>query len=257
MLPVTLQFTETGAMIRKPATDPRTVARDIPGVFDSIFPQLTPSVVAHFNRTSESSQCGPVPIELLQGSKLQKAMLFELGFAIGEQRVAGNDVDWDDCVRTSIARQRRYFDANIPTEFTAVDRHIAEMVGGNIAKMISELAERRGQHITTAPSIPGFQWVASGQGDFAVGTTLIEVKCSNRSFSASDYRQIVMYWLLSFAASVESECIEWSEGILLNPRSAIYVALKFDEFLYAISAGRTKVEILQLFTTMVGTRDVK
>ncbi len=66
-----------------------------------------------------------------------------------------------------------------------------------------------------------------------------------------------MYWLLSFAASVERNCAEWSEGVLLNPRSAKYVVLKFDDFLRVISGGRTKVEILQLFSSMVGTRDVK
>lgn len=244
-------------MTRKPAYDPRTVARDIPGVFDSIFPQLTPGVVAHFNLTAESSQCNPVPSELVQESKLQRAMLFELGFAVGEQLLAGNDIDWDDCLQVAIARQRRHFDARIPDVITKFDRRVAEMVGSNIASMISELAAERGQVITTAPAVPGFQWVSSGRGDFAAGPTLIEVKCSSRNFSASDYRQIVMYWLLSFAASVESDCVEWSEGILLNPRSANFVVLKFDAFLHVISAGRTKVEILQLFSSMIGTRGVK
>ncbi|MCB4361418.1 hypothetical protein [Quatrionicoccus australiensis] len=247
-------------MTRKPVPDPRTVARNIPGVFDSIFPQLTPSVIAHFNQTAESSNCNPVPLEMVQESKLQKAMLFELGFAVGETLLAtSSDIDWSDCVQVSVARQRRYFDAEIPNEITELDRRIAEMVGNNIASMILELALERGHSITAAPLIPGFQWIASGQGDFAAGPTLIEVKCSNKNFSASDYRQIVMYWLLSFSASVEVERNrpEWSEGILLNPRSGKYVALRFDDFLHVISAGRTKVEILQLFSSMVGTRDLK
>lgn len=32
--------------------DPRTVARDIPGVFDEVFPQLTPGVVAYLNKSA-------------------------------------------------------------------------------------------------------------------------------------------------------------------------------------------------------------
>jgi hypothetical protein len=244
-------------MTRMPAYDPRTVARDIPGVFDSIFPQLTPGVVAHFNQTWLRMSSEPIPTELVDQSQLQKAMLFELGFAVGEMLIAGKVVDWDDCLHVAIARQRCHFDARIPTAITQLDRDIAAKVGGNIESMISALASERGQVITTSPTVPGFQWVASGRADFGIGTTLVEVKCSGKNFSASDYRQIVMYWLLSYAASVETNSAEWTEGILLNPRAARYVELSFDEFLRIISAGRTKVEILQLFASMIGTRSGK
>jgi len=63
-----------------------------------------------------------------------------------------------------------------------------------------------------------------------------------------------MYWLLSYAGALESNQTEWSEGILLNPRSGRYVAFRFDDFLRIVSAGRTKVDILELFASMVGTR---
>lgn len=244
-------------MTRNLANDPRTVARNIPGVFDSLFPQLTPSVVAHFNRTAQLTQCAPIPTELVQKSKLHKAMLFELGFTVGEKLLAGNNIDWDDCLQIAIARQQRYFDAQEPNELTKLDQQVAEMTGRNIAAIILDLAAERGHPIRPAPAVPGFQWISSGHGDFAMGQTLIEVKCSSGNFAAPDYRQIVMYWLLSFAASVESNRAEWTEGILLNPRSTKYVVLKFDDFLRVISGGRTKVEILQLFSSMVGTRDVK
>lgn len=239
------------------ANDPRTVARNIPGAFDSLFPQLTPSVVAHFNRTAQLSLCAPISIEVVQESRLNKAMLFELGFAVGEKLLAGNNFDWDDCLRIAIARQKRYFDAQIPGELTQLDKQIAEKTGRNIVTMINELATERDHPIQITPAVPGFQWISSGHGDFAIGPTLIEVKCSSGNFSAPDYRQVVMYWLLSFAASVEDNRAEWTEGILLNPRSAKYVAFELDDFLRVISGGRTKVEILQLFSSMVGTRDVK
>jgi hypothetical protein len=257
MFPALPQFTGNGAMVRKPASDPRTVARDIPGIFDSIFPQLTPGVVAHFNRTSHLLPYEVVPNELVKASSLQNAMLFELGFAVGEAMLARKGVDWDSCLNVAIARQRRHFDARIPADITDIDRRVAELIGRNMVAMISEVAQQRTASITTAPSIPGFEWISSGQGDFSAGSALVEVKCSSRNFSSSDYRQIVMYWLLSFAASVETNSVEWSEGILLNPRSVNYVSLKFDDLLFVISAGRTKVEILQLFASMVGTRNAK
>lgn len=252
-----LLFIRSGAMTRNSASDPRTVARNIPGAFDSLFPQLTPSVVAHFNRTAQLSLCTPIPIEMVQESKLNKAMLFELGFTVGEKLLTGNSFDWDDCLRIAIVRQQRYFDAQVPSEITKLDKQVAEMTGRNIAAMTKELAAERDHSIRQSPTVPGFQWISSGHGDFGIGSTLIEVKCSSGNFSAPDYRQVVMYWLLSFAASVENNHSEWSEGVLLNPRSAKYVAFKFDNFLRVISGGRTKVEILQLFSSMVGTRDVK
>lgn len=257
MLQASLLFTGNGAMNLKQASDPRTVARDIPGVFDSIFPQLTPSVVAHFNRTATRSLCDPIPRELVQESELKRAMLFELGFTVGEKLLAGKNIDWDDCLRIAISRQRRYFDAQIPNELTKFDQQLAESVGKNIATMMSRLAVEREYPVRLAPTVPGFQWISSGHGDFSIGQTLIEVKCSSGNFSAPDYRQIVMYWLLSFAASVECNGTEWIEGVLLNPRSAKYVAMKFDDFLHVISGGRSKVEILQLFSSMVGTRNMK
>src|ERR1700679_4170355 len=124
-------------MTRMPAYDPRTVARDIPGVFDSIFPQLTPGVVAHFNQTWLRMSSEPIPTELVDQSQLQKAMLFELGFAVGEMLIAGKVVDWDDCLHVAIARQRCHFDARIPTAITQLDRDVAAKVGGNIESMIS------------------------------------------------------------------------------------------------------------------------
>ncbi|TCF99678.1 hypothetical protein BZM27_54880 [Paraburkholderia steynii] len=57
--------------------------------------------------------------------------------------------------------------------------------------------------------------------------------------------------MLSYASALESRGQEWSEGILLNPRSGQYVAFGFDEILHAISAGRTKVEVLQVFASML------
>jgi hypothetical protein len=181
-------------------------------------------------------------------------MLFELATACAEQLLVSKQVDWQRSLDVAIARQRRHFDARIPSEITEIDREISLEVGRNLSTMLNELAVQRSDAIIVAPAVPGFQWIASGEADFGIGNTLVEVKCSGRNFSTSDYRQIVMYWLLSFAASIETNSAEWTEGILLNPRAALFVVFPFDEFLPIISSGRSKVEILQLFTSMIGTR---
>ncbi len=82
----------------------------------------------------------------------------------------------------------------------------------------------------------------------------MEVKCAAKRFSSADYRQVAIYWLLSFAAAVEGHGEEWRNFILLNPRSGEMVKMTFDAFLSIISSGRTKVDILQLFLSLVGSR---
>jgi hypothetical protein len=245
---------------RLPARDPRTVARDIPGIFDSLFPQLAPGVVAFFNRKSyEADGCEPVPSAVIEASTLQRAMLFEIAVAAGEQLVAGKDpIDWDACLQLAVARQMRHFDAKPPTGLTAADKIVAETVARNLFSMLMQLkAATSEQFLTVSPRIPGLQWISSGVGDFSLGSQLIEVKCTNKHFSASDYRQIVMYWLLGYASSVEGGAAEWSHAILLNPRLNRVLRLPFDEIISVISTTRSKVELLQLFSAMVGDRDLQ
>ncbi|HIF6286455.1 TPA: hypothetical protein ACX3LL_004740, partial [Enterobacter asburiae] len=109
-----------------------------------------------------------------------------------------------------------------------------------------------GGNVVRAPIIPGFQWIAEGQGDFSIGQRLIEVKCTNRNFSSSDYRQILIYWLLSFSSSIEGGMNEWKTGVLLNPRANKYIEIDFNELVRIAAAGRTKLELLELFSSIVG-----
>lgn len=234
--------------------DPRAVARDIPGIFDEVFPQLTPGIVMHFNLQAEIVPVRALPEPLLAASKLQRAMLFELAYAVAENILRGDAIDWPGCFKTTLERQRAYFDARLPEQFVAADENIAELVGRNLAETLQRMSTASAQPLVMRPSIPGFEWIASGNGDFALGDSLIEVKCTAKRFSASDYRQVATYWLLSYAAAIEGRGTEWREFVLFNPRSGARVTYGFDKFLAVISSGRTKVDILQLFQSLVGSR---
>lgn len=238
---------------RLPRNDPRTVARDIPGILDTLFPQLNPGVVAHFNRESyPADNCKPVPVELIEASSLQRAMLFEVAIAVAEQMlISDKPIDWDECLLVAVARQRRHFDAQLPEALSIADQTAAVYVATNLVSMLHQTKVADGGVLVHSPSIPGYQWIASGVGDFSVGKWLIEVKCSNRRFSSSDYRQILMYWLLGYAAAVENGAPEWTDCILLNPRLNEIVALPYDEIIRITGAGRSKVEMLELFSCMV------
>ena len=84
--------------------DPRTVARDIPGIFDEMFPQLTPGIVAHFNSHADVVKVESIAPATLLASKLQRAMLFELGFSAGEALIEHGAIDWENCLKTAVDR---------------------------------------------------------------------------------------------------------------------------------------------------------
>jgi hypothetical protein len=231
--------------------DPRTVAREIPGVFDAIFPQLTPGVVAHFNRTAEYSDIPKISHQRVVESRLQSAMLFEIAFALGEARIVKENYTLEECIKIAVNRQRRYFDAKLPTEVTSHDLEIAEDVASNMERMISAISTEAGLPALAQPSIPGLLWIGSGKADFSVGNKLIEVKCSGRNFSAADYRQVAMYWLLSYAKAIENDSMEWTSASLVNPRLSMRVDIDLDNFLHIVSAGRSKVDIFQMFTQIL------
>lgn len=237
--------------------DPRTVARDIPSIVDALFPQLASGVVTHLNGTSrEVILCEAISEDLVEESRLQHAMLFEVAFAVGEQLLeGGEEVDWSAAIGAAVRRQRRHFDARIPDHLTEKDRVIANHVGENLCWMVEDVAD--GRSIVRSPSIPGFQWIASGNGDFSFESCLIEVKCAARRFGASDYRQILIYWLLSYLAAVENRGVEWERGVLLNPRRNEIVEFRFDDLIAMVGGGRTKVDVLEHFTWLVGDHSAR
>lgn len=245
--------------LRLPVKDPRTVARDIPGICDILFPQLLPAIVSHLNREAQPiSGCSYVDERLVLKMSTNAAMLFEVAYARAEQVLADAPKDWDSCLYLALKRQSKYFDADLPDNLTKIDISIAEKTASNLVKSI-EYFQTNNQNIKAVPSpvIPGFQWIAQGHGDFAIGKKLIEVKCSSRNFSSSDYRQLLIYWLLSFSSSIEGGRGEWESGILLNPRLNKCIEIKFDELVKVVGAGMSKIELLELFSSLVGDYALK
>lgn len=240
--------------------DPRTVAREIPSIFNAIFPQLTPGIIAYFNKSAVvCPNLDPLPDELIQSSCLQQSMLFEVSYARSEQILKGVDVaDWDECLDIATVRQKKYFDAQLPKALSQLEIEISEWVAINLSTALKQIAGKLPENIIVhSPSIPGYQWIGSGQGDFSIGQSLIEVKCTSRYFGAADYRQILMYWLLSYAASLENKTFEWNEIFLLNPRKNYMVEITFNEIIELTAGGKSKIEIVELFASMVGDYALK
>jgi hypothetical protein len=179
-------------------------------------------------------------------------MLFEIAVAVGEQLVRGAIPDWDLAVETAVARQRKHFDAGPISEVTDDDKYVAIKVANNLARMLESKREAvNAGVVVVSPVIPGFRWISSSTGDFSVSNELIEVKCVARHFSSADYRQIIIYWLLSYAAALEGRGQEWQAAALVNPRLGLTLNCQFDDLLNVVSGGISKIDLLQMFSAIV------
>lgn len=240
---------------RLPVRDPRTVARDIPGVLDILFPRLTGGLVNALNAKMFSFPAiSPIQKDMVERSRLQKAMMFELSMVRAESELRdGTVASWDECLMVASRRQRRHFDARIPEKLEPSDIAVADHASRNLVAMLSSIqAQRPSAVLEHAPLIPGLGWVASGNGDFAIGSTLIEVKHTERNFGAGDFRQVLTYWLLRYARTVESNCEIWSDVLLLNPRRNAALLINYDHLLRSASALSNRVELVELLRSAVG-----
>jgi hypothetical protein len=240
---------------RLPARDPRTVARDIPGVLDVLFPRLTGGLVNALNSKMFSfPNISPIQSDVIDKSRLQKAMIFELSMARVESKMRGGAVaSWDECLTVASKRQRRHFDARIPEKLEQEDILVADHAARNLVAMLNSVrAQWSAAILEQAPLVPGLGWVASGHGDFAIGSTLIEVKHTERNFDAGDFRQVLMYWLLRYARTVESDSAMWTDVLLLNPRRNGALLVNYDYLLRSASASSNRVELVELLRSVVG-----
>lgn len=242
------------AFNRLPRRDPRTVAREIPGIMEVLFPQLTPSVVRYLNGTFDYT-CGSHKIakDAFEGINTQHSLLFEISYEIGESLLSSeNKPNFDQCIERAIKRQKKHFDFSAPRSIPSEELELAKLVGENLYDALSFRASYKSLKLESSPMIPGFKWISSSAGDFALGTELVEVKCSRRNFGSADYRQLLIYWLMSYLGKIEGKCEEWSSGLLINPRRNTQVEFDFPYVLKIVSGGRTEIEIVELFKHIIG-----
>lgn len=234
---------------RLPVKDPRTVARDIPGICDLLFPQLLPSIITYLNRQAKSvPNCEAVSAALIRKASTNAAMLFEVAYARVEQILNNETAEkWDLCLKVALERQSKYFDAELPETLTENDIDVIRVTSNNLIATFRMLEKQKHLSIQSSPFIPGYQWISNGVGDFSIGNTLIEVKCTNKNFGSADFRQLLIYWLLSYSGSLEDKSQEWMKAILINPRLNKYIDIDFNELINFSAGGLSKLEIYKFF----------
>ncbi|WP_246673943.1 hypothetical protein [Mesorhizobium sp. B2-3-13] len=224
-------------------------------MLDVLFPRLSGGLVTSLNRTMFSfAELDAIPIELIEQSRLQRAMLFELAMVRFEFFLDGlSDASWDDCLKVAAIRQSQHYGVRIPEKLEQCDINVASLAAHNLTWMLRSVkAQHPNARLEKAPFIPGFGWIASGNGDFSLGRILIEVKHTDRNFVAGDFRQVLMYWLLKYASSIENKRDAWSDCLLLNPRRNSALLVNFDYLAESASANASRVELYELLRSVAG-----
>jgi hypothetical protein len=180
-------------------------------------------------------------------------MVFELSMARAESVLSGNaNPNWDYCLELASKRQRQHYDARVPDKLEQCDMDIATQASQNLVAMINSIrVQNPNVQLEKSPVIPGLGWIASGTGDFSLGSFLIEVKHTGRNFGSGDFRQVMMYWLLKYAEAIENNTEVWSDVLLLNPRPNSGLLIKFDYLLRSASPGSNRVELFELLRSVV------
>lgn len=236
--------------LRLPFKDPRTVARDIPGFSNILFPGLVPGLVTGLNRTQfELKNINKVPLSVTSKISMNPAMLYEIAYARAEIILRGNVPVEGEYVKKAIKRQSRYFDAIKPKIITSDEKILITLVSDNLVNGLSELSSNT--PLIISPPISGLEWISSSYGDFSFKTTLVEVKCTGKNFGANDYRQILLYWLLNYTKCLRTDDFSWEVGILFNPRQNSTVIVNFDELHRLVSGGRNIIETIELLQSVV------
>ncbi|WP_299141861.1 hypothetical protein [uncultured Vibrio sp.] len=227
------------------------MARDIPGISEILFPGLVPGIVAGLNQTwLELEDIEAVSEVELSKMSLSPAMLYEIACARAEFLLRGDELIERDYLDVALKRQFRFFDAQTPSQLTDKDRGLIQLVASNLVLGLGELA--KGKEITISPYIAGLEWISSSQGDFCFGDCLVEVKCTNKNFSAGDYRQTLLYWLLNFTYSLSNpDMLPWKFGIIFNPRKNKYVQFNFEELHRLVAGGRNVIETVELLQNTI------
>jgi hypothetical protein len=181
------------------------------------------------------------------------SLVFEIAIALTEQSIETGSSTWSTALGTAVSRQRRYFDAAIPEAVDESSQAFAKLVAQRLLAMFGTVGREGLDPIVAKPKIPGFDWIDSGEGDFEIGSTIIEVKCTAKPFSANDLRQILVYGLLREIDTLERGGRRWEHAILLNPRRGTMLQVSMNE-LCTLSSGDSEIcSVIQRFRQAVSS----
>ena len=99
--------------------------------------------------------------------------------------------------------------------------------------------EHAAEAVLVKVPIPGCGFVDAAEADVLAGKVLYELKAVQRGFRGVDFRQVIVYAALNYAARRH----EISDIGLLNPRLGVFYRLGIDSFAQ-LAAGMSGSELL-------------
>ena len=95
------------------------------------------------------------------------------------------------------------------------------------------------QPIIPRPRFPGCGWLSEAEGDVLASDVLVEIKAGDRLFRGADFRQLLAYCALNFAA----KRFRINHVCLMNPRRGVYFLAPLEGICEQL-AGATADEVL-------------
>jgi hypothetical protein len=125
----------------------------------------------------------------------------------------------------------------------------AEGIGAELSKFewqeVYELRDRIDgythwkSHTEFSPAVPGCGVVDRSVADVIAGDELVEIKAVSRRFRSIDFRQVLTYSAMFYAAERKFTTVT-----ILNPRGSYLISVSLDQ-LASSASGKSAVELLQ------------
>ena len=244
----------------------RTFSQSFAGFWAELLPLLSPMFVHMFNeglREEFFDTSGALvrPISRMMDVG-ESAIIAEFAFRLAklsiESRMSISEAFRDERARVTALEQamatvRSYEEAGgeIPTLLTELEQEEGLALACNYEYFLDQRGRR--ETAVFCPRIPGAGFVSSCEADISIAGSLFEVKTVNRNIASKDIRQLLVYLALQAATGER----RWSRAGFFNPRKSEYHEFNIDNFIAAMSGGRSSVEVFREIVEFASSREIQ
>lgn len=156
----------------------------------------------------------------------------EVGFELASSHFQGQVASLSQAV-ADVEREFEALEGVQGADFrlTPDEEYEAASIGNRLVEAIPEYLPKQDifQH---RPRLRGLGALTDCYADMAFGTTLVEVKSGERNLRSIDFRQIIIYYVLSSMREEGS----YNYCYIVNPRQGYRIFFNFDSLIAAVSA---------------------
>ncbi len=194
------------------------------------------------------------PVKAVADPK-RRSFVNDVAFAVFEDAVAAKrDIDYKypsdkhvQLISRNVRRQLAAAGYRSGTTYGLRERERGEARA--IARQTHEFFREVEKHeLLLSPALPGCGFIVQSYGDVIAGATIYEVKAGERSFRSADFRQLLVYSALNYAAGK----YKISHLGILNPRLGTYFRTTIEDVARSVS-GLTSAELFEEIVQFVSS----